>query len=280
MTRYKYVWNQNKFERFLREGRGKGHGKDYKPWITTQDIPSTGRRSRVPGWKTGRLHHTLSDNEIDYLYLLEWSDDVIDIREQFPLIDLEVAQTIASDMGVKYPTDEKTGFPRILTADFFITIQVNGQTKDIARTIKPAIELDRKRVIEKFEIERRYWTAKGIDWGIVTEREIPKTLVSNIEEYHSNYRLEPESDITLPQMLSIADFLKEKLRSSQQSVLQVMNSLDQDMRLETGTCLRIFNHLVAKKEILLDLTKKVNLNKSARSLVTVVSDKDYKERRA
>ena len=89
---------------FIKEGRGKGYGKDYQPWLTIQEVPSLGRRSRVHGWKTGRLHHTLSDHEIDYLYLLEWADDVIDIREQFPLIDLEVAQTIASDMGVKYPT--------------------------------------------------------------------------------------------------------------------------------------------------------------------------------
>src|SRR5215213_4143273 len=212
MSRYKYDWNQNKFEKFIKEGRGKGQAKDYKPWLTTQDVPSTGRRSRVPGWKTGRLHHTLSDNEIDYFYLLEWADDVIDIKEQFPLIDLEVAQTIASDMGVKYPAAEKSGFPYILTADFFITIHANGQTKEIARTIKPAKELDKQRVIEKFEIERRYWTAKGIDWGIVTEHEIPQTLVKNIEHYHSNYQLEPTSDITLPQMFSIADFLKEKLR--------------------------------------------------------------------
>lgn len=137
MTRHKYDWNQNKFEKFLREGRGKGHGKDYKPWLTTQDVPSTGRRSRVPDWKTGRLHHTLSDNEIDYLYLLEWADNVIDIREQFPLIDLEVAQTIASDMGVKYPTNKESNFPYILTTDFFITIHSNGQAKEIARTIKP-----------------------------------------------------------------------------------------------------------------------------------------------
>lgn len=81
-------------------------------------------------------------------------------------------------------------------------------------------------------------------------------------------------------MLEIAYFLKEKLRSSRQSVLEVTKSVDSDMRLNGGTCLRIFSHLVAKKEILLDLTKKVNLNKPAQSLVTVVSDREYKERRA
>ena len=79
-------------------------------------------------------------------------------------------------------------------------------------------------------------------------------------------------------MFQIADFLKEKIHLSQRTALEVMNSLDQDMRLEAGTCLDIFSHLVARKEILLDLTKKINLNNPARSFITVVSNKDYKER--
>ncbi len=205
------------------------------------------------------------------------ADDVIDIREQFPLIDLEVAQTIASDMGIRYPTDSKSNFPYVLTTDFLVTVNINGQPLEIARTIKHAKDLDKQRVIEKFEIERRYWTAKGVDWGIVTENEMPKTLVSNLQHYHPDYYLEPTADIELSQMYWIADVLKEKLRSSKQSVLKVTNSLDTDMQIEIGTCLRLFRHLVARKEVLLDLTQKVNLNKSAQSLVTVVFDKERKE---
>lgn len=75
MTRSKYDWNEAKFERFIKEGRGKGEGNDYKPWLTIQDVPSSGRRTRGPGWKTNRLHHTLSDHETSYLYLLDWADD-------------------------------------------------------------------------------------------------------------------------------------------------------------------------------------------------------------
>lgn len=187
ITRNRYSWDEPKYKRWIKEGRGKGEGKDYKPWLTTQDVPSIGRRTRGTGWKTSRLHHTLSDHETIYLYLLDWADNVTDIREQFPLIDMEVAQNIASDMGVRYPTNNESGFPEGMTTDFFITIYENGQTKEIARTIKPAIKLDEKRVIEKFEIERRYWTAKGIDWGIVTEHEIPRTLINNLEKYHCSY---------------------------------------------------------------------------------------------
>lgn len=280
MSRSKYDWTQSKFDKFIKEGRGQGHGKNYKPWITTQEVPSTGRRSRIAGWKSERLHHVLSDREANYLYILDWADDVIDIREQFPLIDLEAAQIFASYMGVKYPTVNKTNVPYVLSTDFLITVNRNGQTQDIARTIKYAKDLDRRSVIEKFEIERRYWAAKGIDWGIVTENEMPKVLVANLQHYHPDYQLEPTKNIELPQLLWIADLLKERLHLSKQSVLKITNSLDAEMQIEGGICLRVFRHLVARKEILLDLTQKIDLNKSAQSLVTIVFGRERKERRA
>ncbi|MGK7941543.1 MAG: hypothetical protein AB4062_15615 [Crocosphaera sp.] len=33
MARNRYDWTQDKFERYVKEGRGTGTGKDYKPWI-------------------------------------------------------------------------------------------------------------------------------------------------------------------------------------------------------------------------------------------------------
>ena len=52
MGRRKQDWTKAKFERYLKEGRGQGSGKDYKPWITIQDFPSKGRVSRTPGWRS------------------------------------------------------------------------------------------------------------------------------------------------------------------------------------------------------------------------------------
>ena len=79
-------WNKNKFEQCLSIGKGLGEGSDYKPWITVQDFSSKGIVSRVYSHKTGRVHHFLSRNELYYFYILEWSDKVLDIREQYPLL--------------------------------------------------------------------------------------------------------------------------------------------------------------------------------------------------
>lgn len=271
MTAKKYEWTEAKFKKYINEGRGQGIGKDYLPWLKTYNVPSHGRRARNPGWKSGRLHHLMSDHETFYFYLLEWSDLVIDIREQYPLLELETAQAIADDMGIPYPADNKSKFPFVLTTDFLITIRDGDRIFDIARTIKPSQDLEKTKVIEKFEIERRYWAAKGIDWGIVTEKEIPLTIAKNIELLHPSYVLEPTDETSLSQLLLIGDLLKDRLKISKISILEVITRLNEEMNLNPGTCLKVFLHFLARKEIILDMNQKINFTKPAKSILKIYS---------
>ena len=62
MARNQREWTQAKFERYRQEKRGQGVGKDYIPWLKIQDFSSQGHSHRIPGWKTGRIHHLLSEN--------------------------------------------------------------------------------------------------------------------------------------------------------------------------------------------------------------------------
>ena len=114
MSRANREWTTAKFERYRKERRGEGSGENYIPWNKIQELPSTSRVSRPPSWKTNRAHHLFSDGETDLFYLFEWSDSIIDIREQFPLIDLDLAMNIATDMGIEYPKDTKSGTPNVL----------------------------------------------------------------------------------------------------------------------------------------------------------------------
>jgi hypothetical protein len=165
------------YEKYVREGRGYGSGSDYTPWIRIQDFASRGIVSRVKGRTTGRVHHLMSNNELAYFYILDWSDKVADIREQYPLSDLECAVKVAAQAGIKYPTDRVSGYTYMMTCDFMLTT-TNGYN---ARTVKMSSELSNPRTLEKLEIERRYWLEQGVDWKIVTEREIPFQKAKNIE---------------------------------------------------------------------------------------------------
>ncbi|WP_233882598.1 hypothetical protein [Brevibacillus laterosporus] len=86
MTKRKRETSISQIEKRIKEGRGQGYGREYIPWLLIQDVPSSGRATRIHGWKTNRFHHVHSDLERSYFYILEWSDIVTDIREQFPLL--------------------------------------------------------------------------------------------------------------------------------------------------------------------------------------------------
>ncbi|MEM1168768.1 MAG: TnsA endonuclease C-terminal domain-containing protein [Cyanobacteria bacterium P01_H01_bin.35] len=267
MARSKGEWECAKFERYLKEGRGEGEGKNYVPWIQIHDFPSQGRSHRILGWKTGREHHLLSDLEKKTFYLFEWSDIVTDIREQYPLLNLDLAMSIADEMNFKYPEDSKHKTPYILTTDFLLTVEKAGKQTQLARTVKLAKDLEKKSVVEKLELERRYYLQQNIDWGIITEKGISPIFAKNIEWIHSSYHLEASIDAELSELYPIANILKEKLSVSDTKVTDITTALDREMNLEIGTALYLFKHLVARKEIIVDMfNSKISSNLSTKSI--------------
>lgn len=58
---------------------------------------------------------------------------------------------------------------------------IDGRTQLVARAIKPCSALDDARTLEKLEIERRFWAEREVDWGIVTEHDLPPVLIANLE---------------------------------------------------------------------------------------------------
>ena len=239
------------YDKYLREGRGCGSGSGYTPWILIQNFASNGVVSRVKGRKTERVHHLMSKNELAYFYLLDWLDNVLDIREQYPLLDLDTALKVASQAGIRYPTDNVSGFPYVLTCDFMITT-TNGLK---ARTIKVSTELNDKRVLEKLEIERRYWSTHGIDWKIVTENEISYVKAKNIEWIYS------VQDFNGASMYKTElDAMLEAFEDSQCSVSKIVQRIETEYLLSRGTGLTLFKYLVLKKYIVVDLSETFTSN--------------------
>lgn len=240
MSKHRASWNESVYQKRLAEGRGQGEGHEYKPWIRIQDFASQGVISRIAGSKTGRVHHLMSMREKDYFFLLEWSDEVVDIREQFPLVDLELAVQLALEAGIRYPRDSISNFPYVLTCDFMIRTR-NGFK---ARTVKPSSALDNARTLEKLELERRYWARKGIDWKIVTERELPIVKIRNIEWLH------PASKMPMiPDAAILATSICEYYHKYDVSIFDVAAWADVQYGLPQGVGLQIVKSLMRKKQI-------------------------------
>jgi TnsA endonuclease N terminal/TnsA endonuclease C terminal len=253
MVRSKRDWTEEKLDRYAKEGRGQGSGRDYNPWIKVSDFSSSGRVSRVLGWKTSREHHFMSDGETRLFYLFEWSDRIVDIREQFPLLDRELCFKIAEDMGIEYPKDPKSGVPYVLSTDFMLTVTHEGKNTYEARTFKPSRSLNNKRTAMKLELERRYYAIEGIDWKIVTEKDIPKLMVKNIEWIHSSHKLEGNQEANKEELHHIIKILRSKLGADIATVGKVVNDLDIEMNVGLGTSLYLFKYLVANKSISVDM---------------------------
>lgn len=264
MAKRKRITTKKTIENLTKEGRGEGIGEAYKPWIRIQDVASLGRATRLKGIKTNRQHEFLSDLERNYFYILEYSDIVIDIREQFPLLPLEETVLISKELGIKHSTDPKSNESIVMTTDFLVTINIDGKDIDIARTIKSKDDLSNERVLEKFEIERRYWEKQGIDWGIVTEEEINKDLAQNISYIHSYYDIKDIDSFSDMEKYDIEDLVMEyiqRLIDGIVSIRQISNKFDDDLFLQKGTGISLFKYLLMRKIIQIDLHTPMDINK-------------------
>lgn len=245
-------------ERRVQEGRGSGRSQDYKPWLTIHDVPSQGLCHRKFGWKTQRMHHLLSNQELHYFYALEWSRRVIDIREQYPLLPLETTLDIARQLGVKHPTDPQNKHPVVMTSDFLITVTGTDGPIDQARTVKLEANLSQPRTLEKLEIERLYWQSSNVSWGIVTQNEIPSGLIKNMQILHDYYQLD---ECSPQQIQSVLHFLETYRDSRTISFIDIAKESDEYHKYAIGTSLSIMWHLIATKNISVDINKSINPSK-------------------
>ncbi|MGC2236772.1 MAG: TnsA endonuclease N-terminal domain-containing protein [Pyrinomonadaceae bacterium] len=233
-----------------------GRGENYTPFLLTHNVKSKGLSTRIQGWKTNRIHHFLSRLELFYFYNLEWFSSIKDIREQF-LLNLADTEKIASEIKVKHPGNNK-GTTFGMTTDFVITVKKGIGIGEIARTVKPSQELSNERVIEKFEIERIYWESRGIDWGIVSEKEIDTNLAFNIEWIHEFKNLAVLAPLT-PEILSqIIPLISEYSINQNITLSELAIACDVKIGLKIGMTLTAIKHLLANRKLAINMHKRIN----------------------
>ncbi|WHY77802.1 TnsA endonuclease N-terminal domain-containing protein [Neobacillus sp. WH10] len=253
---------QKRQQNKIKDGRGQGSGKDYKPFIQAHDnkVASEGWVTRHLGWKTQRIHHTMSSHERKYLYFLEWLDAVVDIREQFPLLPLRRTEEIAKQLGIKHA--HLDGVPVVMTTDFLITLRTSQGLIDIVRTVKPASKLT-KRTLELFEIERRFFLEQGIDWGIVTERRMSDICISNVEWMYEARYLDTRPNIDEELVSLIKDDLFKVIFHDQgnTSISKLCLRCDNTFGIENGTSIFILKHMLAIKKWRTDMNTQIKNSK-------------------
>ena len=151
MPRKQFKITEEKIKKLIAEGRGQGEGAAYQPWLQIGNFSSTGRGSRIRDHRTGRIHHLFSELETRYYYILAWSEKVLDIREQFPLLPLSETEEIAAALGYKHPRAPGGACDEVMTTDFLLTVR--GSDSDPAphleaRYVKYEKDMANKRTCE------------------------------------------------------------------------------------------------------------------------------------
>ncbi|WP_342511821.1 TnsA endonuclease N-terminal domain-containing protein [Sporosarcina sp. FSL K6-1522] len=257
-----YIISKSHLNR-LKDGRGQGRGREYVPFIQTNDnkVASEGWLTRTLGWKTGRIHHTLSKHEYQFLLVQEWSDNIVDIREQYPLTPIEMTMEIASKLNIRHP--HLKGENVVMSTDFMLSV-VNKDEDiiDVARTIKPVSRLT-KRTLELFEIERRYFQEIGINWAMVFDKPKPINMIRNIDWMYDAKFLGSRPGIDLEMVDLVAGPLFNLLSSysPKDSISKNCLKSDAELGLEAGTSLYIMQHMLVNKVWKTDMNQLIRENR-------------------
>jgi hypothetical protein len=262
MGRRRIEWTPELIERRIAEGRGQGEGPNYNPWLRVQDFPSLGRVHRIYGWKSGRVHHLLSDLELKVFLHFQWPRSVKDQREQFPLLPLEETLEIAKDMGVRHPADPRTKCPVVMSTDLVLTVE-QGLTAPLQPcTVKYQEALQNPRTREKLELERRYWAAptRNLKLKIYTERQVSDDFVKNMLWVHPYRWLADLHPLTEQDVNRMGSLLTPMALNEHLPVRVIAQRCERILRMEAGTGLAVVRHLIATRYWEVDVSKRIRTN--------------------
>ncbi|WP_158239248.1 TnsA endonuclease N-terminal domain-containing protein [Uliginosibacterium sp. TH139] len=249
----KIKWSEAKIAQLEREGRGKGAGAEYKPWVQVNDFSSRGYSRRVFSQKTGRVHHLLSEVEWQLFLLLEFSPAVLDIREQYPL-KREQTLSIATELGIRHPTYPGTSVSTVMTCDFLVILQEHGEQVVRAFSCKRENGVDGERDVEKLEIERSYFSGRDVPHHLVFDSSLPKNKIDNVYWCRG---ASINDDDTYEYDGAFAEhrqrLINELSRKPVGSLTQFCDNYDRLTGVKPGTGLRVVRALLWNRELLTDL---------------------------
>lgn len=180
MRQGRLMWTEEAIAGMYAKGLGAGTGKDYQPWIHVQDVSSLGRSRRVWGNKTQRKHHVLSDVERNLLVALDWCQNVVDIREQYP-IKRAITTAISNQLDIAHPYYPHTAIPTVMTLDFLVTRIRNGKQYLQAYDAKREEEAEDEESLSSLEIMRTVFEESDIEHFTIYHSMIPALEVQSID---------------------------------------------------------------------------------------------------
>lgn len=239
----------------VRAGKGVGHGLTYKPWLSRREVPSQGTSSGVEGLLISRPYHLLSELETMYLFLVERGVHVVDIREQWPILDLNRTLELCRELGI--PHKYKGVYPEPATIDFLITEKVNGKLVHRAASIKTPEDASRPEVRRRLAVEYRWCQERGIPWTLVDTSRFNKTVLESLRFIRGWFPNRYQSDEEYEKRFAHR-FLENYSKST--PLAGILRLTGRDLRLDQPSVLDAFKYCAWASHIPVSLRHPISLN--------------------
>ena len=253
MSRGIKKWTDALIEQRQRSGYGEGTGATYKSWINTADYPSRGRIRRAYSPKFGRTIHLMSDIEWHTFLLLEYSESVDELYEQFPM-ERDVTLQIAAALGITHPYYSGTHVPTVMTLDFLTLSRRTGILR--AFDVNTVLIAEDRRSIEKLQIARAYCTGRSVSHHLIFDSKLPIAKIRNIEWIRSGLLMDGEIEPYPEYLHEKAQLMAHELTSTARhniSLSQYCTGFDVRHGLESGVGWRVAKILIWNKTLRCDI---------------------------
>ena len=113
---------------------------------------------------------------------------------------------------------------------------------------------------------KKYWEGRGVDYGIITNKEIPLTVAKNIEFIHPFFHLE-EYGIGDEMQVFLKNRLVDMIGNSEtKQINEILNMFDSEFNIDQGTGIAIYKHLLSRKILSVKMNEEISFNKPCNSV--------------
>jgi hypothetical protein len=110
-----------------------------------------------------------------------------------------------------------------------------------------------------------------VDWGVVTNKDIPVVAAKNIEWLHTSRSLEDRGlDVETAEQIGL--LLQTELFKNPLQIRKVLQNFEKDHLLEAGTALAVFKYLLANKRLKINIMDSIDLNLPANHIILGVAE--------
>lgn len=269
MARRRYTFDEKKVQQYIAEGRGRGSGADYIPWLKYQDLSSIGRSHRVRGIKTHRVHHLFSDGEWKSFLTLQADPKVADIREQFPL-DRMVTWRCARELGFRHPITTD-GTPYVMTIDFMVTRRLGDRLVNQPLTFKYDPQVLTSREKELLAIQHRFFEQHNMTLRVIDESFFNARIVKNVDSVQAHFDISNLAFTTLVNVPDIAKAIRRGINSAaSMSLLELCRLLATHFTTKPQVVFAVALHLFSRDMLETDYALADGLERYPLAAISVV----------